>query len=102
MHTYETVLVNSHAADVLGYNHETQVLRVVWRDSSEGYDYQNVTLQQWEALLEAPSVGSWIARNIRFNPEAHPFTRVTPNVTFRYVREAMRQSANTRFQINSI
>jgi hypothetical protein len=47
----------------LGYNPDTQTLRVQFRDG-EVYDYDGVTPEQWEGISHAWSPGKWMYRNL--------------------------------------
>ncbi len=53
---FEGLFVNSTAIRLVGYQAETNVLRVVFR-SGFGYDYQNVPREVFESLIAAESVG---------------------------------------------
>lgn len=60
-----TVTINPPRPRTLeaGYNEETGVLRIRFRDGAV-YDYDNVDLETWQGLqAERASTGKWMARN---------------------------------------
>lgn len=64
MSEIEQIPVSSSNVLAIGYDEELQILRV-WFLNSSIYDYLNVPRMEFEALKNSPSVGSYIARNIR-------------------------------------
>lgn len=64
--------VSSSNIHSIGYKEETQTLRI-WFLNGSVYDYYNVPLMEFDGLLNAPSVGSYLARSIKGN---YPFERV--------------------------
>lgn len=60
----EKVFVSSSNVEAVGYDEDTQTLRV-WFLNGSVYDYSGVGIMEFEALKDAPSVGSYLARNIK-------------------------------------
>lgn len=56
--------VSSSNLEAIGYDEDTETLRV-WFLNGTAYDYSGVGLMEYEALRDAPSVGSYLARNIK-------------------------------------
>lgn len=64
MKEIEKIPVESSNVEAIGYNQETQVLRI-WYLNGGVYDYLNVPEIEFETLKQSPSVGSYLARNIK-------------------------------------
>ena len=45
------------------------------------YHYANVTPRTHQALMAAPSIGSYFGQNIKAHPEQYPFTKVEADAT---------------------
>jgi hypothetical protein len=58
--------VVSSNVESIGYDEETQTLRVRFLNGSE-YDYKNVPIIEFEQLKNAQSIGSYLNRNIKGN-----------------------------------
>lgn len=56
--------VSSSNVEAVGYDEKTETLRV-WFLSGSIYDYKGVRKMEYEALRDAPSVGSYLHRNIK-------------------------------------
>ncbi len=56
--------VSSSNVEAIGYDETTETLRV-WFLNGTTYDYSGVGLMEFEALRDAPSVGSYLARNVK-------------------------------------
>lgn len=56
--------VTSSNIEAIGYDEETQTLRV-WFKNGGAYDYDKVPKEEFEALQNASSVGSYFASNIK-------------------------------------
>ena len=56
--------VSSSNVDAVGYDEGSQTVRVWFLDGSV-YDYRNVNILEYEALRDAPSVGSYLHRNYK-------------------------------------
>ena len=54
-----------------GYDAQRNTLYVEF-PSGKVWRYRNVTLDQYEAMLDADSIGKWFIANIKKNPEDHP------------------------------
>ena len=68
----EMIQVSSSNVDKIGYDEEQQLLYV--RFLSGGlYLYKGVGVMEFEALRDAPSVGSYLNRNIK---GAYPYERI--------------------------
>ncbi len=65
-------IVGSSNVDSIGYNEETQTLFVRFLDGRL-YEYRNVPSIEFEQLRNAPSVGSYLARNIK---HIYPYSRI--------------------------
>lgn len=66
MSTIAMLPVVSSNVESIGYDEGTQTLRVRFLSGSE-YDYKNVPVMEFEQLKNAPSVGSYLNRNIKGN-----------------------------------
>ena len=66
------VPVSSSNVDSVGYNDEQQILYVRFLNGSL-YIYKGVSMYEYDGLLNAPSVGSYLHRNIR---NAYPYERI--------------------------
>lgn len=64
--------VSSSNVEAVGYDEESETLRV-WFLNGTAYDYAGVNNMEYEALRNAPSVGSYLARNIK---GAYPYEKV--------------------------
>ena len=60
----EKEFVISSNVEAVGYSEEFEVLRV-WFLNGSIYDYSGVNSLEYEALRDAPSVGSYLYQNIR-------------------------------------
>ncbi len=60
----EKQYVSSSNIEAIGYNEDTETLRI-WFLNGTTYDYSGVSSMEYEALRDAPSVGSYLARNIK-------------------------------------
>jgi hypothetical protein len=58
----ERARVNSTSIASLGYEVETRILEIEFRDSGEVYRYFDVPLFEYEAFLQAPSKGTYLNR----------------------------------------
>lgn len=67
-----TSFTSSQVAEA-GYDPENKVLRVRFH-SGQTYDYQNVSSEQWDAMLKAESVGKWFSVHIKGH-FTHPFAK---------------------------
>lgn len=56
--------VSSSNIESIGYDEESMILRIKFLNSSI-YDYKNVPKIEYDALLNASSVGSYLNRNIK-------------------------------------
>lgn len=56
--------VSSSNVEAVGYDESTQTVRV-WFLNGSVYDYSNVNILEYEALRDAPSVGSYLHRNFK-------------------------------------
>lgn len=65
--------VSSSNIEALSYDEASQILRI-WFTSGSVYDYGNVPKVEFEALLYAPSIGSYFNRNIK---NSYPYTRTS-------------------------
>ena len=65
-------IIGSSNVDSIGYDEATQILRVKFLKGGL-YDYKNVLPMEFEQLKNAPSVGSYLARNIKGN---YPYERI--------------------------
>ena len=62
----------SSNVDSIGYDEGTQVLRVKFLNGTL-YEYRNVPPMEFEQLRNAPSIGSYLSRNIKGN---YPYDRI--------------------------
>jgi hypothetical protein len=60
----EKEYVQSSNLEAVGYDEDTQTLRV-WFLNGFVYDYSGVGQMEYEALRDAPSVGSYLHQNIK-------------------------------------
>jgi hypothetical protein len=80
------VKVESSQIAAVGYDPETQTLGLKFppnKRQPEGaeYHYANVSPRTHQALMAAPSIGSYFGQNIKAHPEQHPFTKVEADPT---------------------
>lgn len=64
--------VSSSNIEAVGYDEETETLRV-WFLNGSAYDYSGVGRMEYEALKAAPSVGSYLHQNIKGQ---YPYSKV--------------------------
>lgn len=69
----EKQFVSSSNIEALGYDAETQILRI-WFTTGTVYDYANVPQIEFEALKTAPSIGAYFNRNIK---GAYPYNKTS-------------------------
>lgn len=72
MDNAEMVPVSSSNVESVGYDEENQILYVRFLSGSL-YMYKNVNKPEYEALLSAPSIGSYLHRNIK---NVYPYERI--------------------------
>lgn len=77
--------VKSSQLAAIGYEADTKTMRIRFAPKKSGalgplYDYANVPAEVHEALLAAPSAGSYFIREIKKRPDLYPFERVTEPV----------------------
>ncbi|WP_436417597.1 KTSC domain-containing protein [Petrimonas sulfuriphila] len=60
----EKEYVQSSNIEAVGYDEDTETLRV-WFLNGSVYDYTGVGQLEYEALRDAPSVGSYLHQNIK-------------------------------------
>lgn len=60
----EKQYVSSSNVEAIGYDEDSETLRV-WFLNGTAYDYSGVGQMEYEALKDAPSIGSYLARNIK-------------------------------------
>lgn len=70
----EMIPVQSKQIVEAGYEPDTKVLRVRFLHGNSVYEYQNVPQDVYDALMAAPSIGSYHAANIK---NAFPYSRVS-------------------------
>lgn len=68
----DMIPVVSSNVDSIGYHPDTQTLRVRFNNGSV-YEYMNVPPMEFEQLRTAPSVGSYLNRNVKGN---YPYQKV--------------------------
>lgn len=59
------VKVESSNVESIGYDEETQVLRVQFKGGGKPYDYTPVSREEYQSALSAASVGGYINANIK-------------------------------------
>ncbi|MBE2226243.1 MAG: KTSC domain-containing protein [Ignavibacteria bacterium] len=64
--------VTSSNVEAIGYDESSNTLRV-WFLNGSVYDYLNVPSIEYNALSNAPSIGSYLARNIK---GVYPYSKV--------------------------
>ena len=64
MSTFEMIPVSSSNVESIGYDPETQILHVKFIGGSL-YQYLNVPQIEYDQLINAPSIGSYLNRNIK-------------------------------------
>lgn len=60
----EKEYVSSSNIEAVGYDGDSQILRI-WFLNGSTYDYSGVGSMEYEALRDAPSVGSYLHQNIK-------------------------------------
>ena len=68
----EKVNVSSSVVEAIGYDQNSGTLRV-WFLNVSVYDYSGVSLLEFEALRDATSIGSYLAKKIK---GFYPFRKV--------------------------
>lgn len=68
----EMIQVSSSNVESIGYDEQQQILYVRFL-SGALYIYKGVNVYEFESLRDAPSVGSYLNRNIR---NAYPYERI--------------------------
>lgn len=68
----EMIQVVSSNIESIGYDEDTQILRVKFLNGVT-YEYKNVPIMEFEQLKNAPSVGSYFNRSIARN---YPYEKV--------------------------
>jgi hypothetical protein len=68
----EKIPVASSNVEAIGYDEESQTLRI-WFAEGSVYDYLNVPLMEYETLKTSPSIGSYLSRNIR---GSYPYQKI--------------------------
>ena len=63
----ERTRLNSTSIASLGYEVETGVLEIEFKDSGEVYRYFDVPLSEYEAFLQAPSKGTYLNRDFKMH-----------------------------------
>lgn len=81
MKTIDTLPVESSQIHSLGYDPETQTLAVRFKDRVTGaeadlYHYSSFTAENWDALINAESIGSHFYKFIRPFKERFPYVRI--------------------------
>ena len=66
-------LVSTSIASI-GYDAETRVLEIEFKDSGEVYRYSDVPPAEYEAFLQAPSKGSYL--NQTFKTREYRYERI--------------------------
>jgi hypothetical protein len=61
---FQTVKVKSSAIKEVGYDKDTQTLRIVFQQGTE-YDYPQISFETYEGLINAKSVGRFYNQHIR-------------------------------------
>jgi hypothetical protein len=64
--------IGSSNVESIGYDEATQILRVRFLKGGF-YEYKNVPPMEYEQLRNAPSVGSYIAKNVKGK---YPYDRI--------------------------
>ena len=72
MSEIEMIPVVSSNVESIGYDEGTQILRIKFLTGAI-YEYENVPVMEFEQLKNAPSVGSYLNRNIARN---YPYEKV--------------------------
>ncbi|RPJ77654.1 MAG: KTSC domain-containing protein [Alphaproteobacteria bacterium] len=72
MAEFNMIPVASSNIESIGYDEETQILRVRFLNGAM-YEYKNLPIMEYEQLKNAPSVGSYFNRNIARN---YPYEKV--------------------------
>lgn len=68
----EMTIVSSSNVESVGYEANTEILYVRFLNGSL-YEYKNVPIMVYEQLLNAPSIGSYMHRNIK---GIYPYERI--------------------------
>lgn len=68
----EMIQVGSSNVDSVGYDSELQLLYIRFLNGSE-YMYRDVSQYEFDGLINAPSVGSYLHRNIK---NSYPYERI--------------------------
>lgn len=68
----EMIPVTSSNIESIGYDEGTQILRIRFLTGAV-YEYKNVPIMEFEQLKNAPSVGSYLNRNIA---RGYPYEKI--------------------------
>jgi hypothetical protein len=68
-------IYGSSQIDSAGHDEGSDTLQICFVNGGT-YQYDNVTREQFDELMSAPSAGAWFAKNIKRNPKNHPYTKI--------------------------
>jgi hypothetical protein len=71
----ERIPVTSSQAKSAGYDEFTQTLEIEFPTGAI-YQYVGVPKEVYDALMAAPSFGSFFGKRIKANPDLYPFTKI--------------------------
>ena len=66
--------VDSSQISQMGHDPVAKVMRVAFKNGA-AYRYQNVSVELYNSIIDAPSVGSAFSAQIKKFPEAFPFSK---------------------------
>ena len=72
MNNIKWIDVESSNVNAIGYNENNQEVYIRFNNGTT-YKYSNVPIQEFEGLKNAPSIGSYLHRNIK---GSYPYERV--------------------------
>lgn len=76
MPSFNMKAVESSQIAEVGHDSSTETLRVKFKNGGV-YDYTKVGSEVYNALMAAPSVGSYFSAVIKKAPTVYPFTKVS-------------------------
>jgi hypothetical protein len=69
----EMIEVSSSNVRAIGYDESEQVLHVIFLNNNTHYIYKGVPIGEFDGLKNAPSIGSYLHRNIK---NLYPYERI--------------------------
>ena len=70
--------VDSSQLAAVGYDPASKILTIQFKGKkATTYEYQNVTQELYDGLLNAESVGTYFGQNVKSAPEKYPYKKIS-------------------------